>query len=356
MHRVKTVAPAACFKSPFKARREPLGDTVVLMPRLRLSLLIVGILVCLLALLVWNLFRPPAIVRLLPESAAIFYADLRPLRFAVHPDQHMPARSPDFQRFIDQTGIVPERDLDRAAFAINPRDDSSGPNGPVAWTEIFIGRFNTSRLERFVRSLNPGMEPYAGHTIFSIPIQPSAEVSPSRLLRVTVLRPGMIALSNEPTPEQIHLIIDHDRTPLPSPSPSLLTTYFPRIPRLAPAWGIGRIGLPFAEAGQISLFGLDLPIPPDQPMVLSLRYLSGLQLRIEAIAPSPDIALQQAGAISGLLSVARVLASAQPGITRSPMARAIDSVRVAPEGPRAVLTATVPLDLLRELASASPAP
>ena len=201
------------------------------MPRPRLKLLLVGILLCLflLALLLWNLFfRPPAIVRLLPESQGIFYADLRPLRLVVHLEQHMPPRSLDFQRFVDQTGIVPERDLDRAAFAINPRADPAGPNGPVAWTEILALHFDPARLERFLRTLGPGTETYAGHTIFAIPIQATAEAAPSRVLRVTMLGPGVLALSNEPTPEQIHLILDHDRAPFSSPSPSLLATYSSR--------------------------------------------------------------------------------------------------------------------------------
>lgn len=328
------------------------------MPRLRLRPLLVGIVLCLipLALLVWHLLRPPAIVRLLPESQAIFYADLRPLRLLLHPEQHLPARSPDFQRFVDETGIVPERDLDRAAFGINPRADPAGPNGPVAWTEILALHFDPARLERFLRSLRPATESYAGHTIFLIPIQPTADAAPSRTLRVTMLGPGVLALSNEPTPEQIHLILDHDRAPFSSPSPSVLGTYFPDVPRLAPAWGIGRIGLPFAEAGQLSVFGLDVPVPPDQPMILSLRYLAGLQLRVEAITPSPDAALQEAGAIASLLSVARVLASAQPGITPSPIARAIGSIQVEPRKSRAVLTASLPLDLLRQLASTTPSP
>ncbi len=316
---------------PLRRRRQLLPLLLLLLP----SALVAG----------WLLYArtPPAIARLLPESEAILYADLRPLRLATHLDQNLPPRSPDYQRFVDSTGIVPERDLDQAAFALTRRPDPAGPNGPVAWTEVLAGRFDAPRLEQYLATLARSTETYAGHTLFLIP------TGPDRTLRVTVLRPGLLALSNAPTPEQIHLVLDHSRSPLLfAPTPSLLAAHFAQIPRLSTAWAIGRIGLPFADSGRLSLFGLDLPIPADQPVVASLRFLGALRLRVDLLTPSPDTALQQSGALAGLLAVARTLA--QPATTPATLLQTLNSVQITPEGSRATLTATLPLDLLRTLA------
>src|SRR5579875_2556959 len=71
---------------------------------------------------------PPEAARLLPESDAILYANLRPLRTLTHwgagSGEAIPLpRSKDFQNFIDATGIVPERDLDSLAFALHRMPD-----------------------------------------------------------------------------------------------------------------------------------------------------------------------------------------------------------------------------------------
>ena len=97
------------------------------------SLLLMLALVLALVAAVWlRKTAPPEVARLLPESDAIVYVDLRPLRAATHFDRTPVARSPDYQHFVDATGIVPERDLDAAAFALHRMDDPNGPNGPVA--------------------------------------------------------------------------------------------------------------------------------------------------------------------------------------------------------------------------------
>src|ERR1035437_3189851 len=75
---------------------------------------------------------PPEVARLLPEADGIIYFNLQPLRRLTHFDQHPVAHDPDYQKFIDATGIVFEHDLDESAFAIHRMADPSGPNGAVA--------------------------------------------------------------------------------------------------------------------------------------------------------------------------------------------------------------------------------
>ena len=79
-----------------------------------------------LSLVLWTSHRPPRVARVLPEADAILYADLKPARLATHFDRSAPARSPEFQAFVDATGIVPERDLDEVAFALTKRPNPAG--------------------------------------------------------------------------------------------------------------------------------------------------------------------------------------------------------------------------------------
>ncbi len=332
------------------------------MPRSsRSAFLLVGALVVLgvIGLLLWSFSRPPELARLLPEADAIVYADLRPVRLATHLDRDLPPRAPAYQHFVDATGIVPERDLDLAAFALTRRPDPTGVNGPVAYTELLGGRFDTARLERYLAGLAASTELYAGHTLFtlhmdtgSIAVAGSAgDPAAGRDLRIAVVRPGLLALSNAPTAEQIHAMLDHARAGLfGSPAPSLLTAHFADVPRLSSAWAIGLLGLPLTNGGNITLLGLTLPLPADQSFIASLRYVGVLRLRIEALTPSPDAALEQAGALTSLAGLARTLLTAAPGASPSgPLLTALDSVRIEPHGSRAVLSASLPLDLLRQL-------
>src|ERR1700733_8379281 len=140
--------------------------------RTRYSLLLMLALIAALAIaLVMQKTAPPEAARLLPESDAIVYANLKPLRAATHFDRTPISRSADYQHFIDATGIVPERDLDAAAFALHRMDDPKGPNGPVAYSEVFEGRFDGARLARYLGGIATSQEDYAGHIIFTVPIE-----------------------------------------------------------------------------------------------------------------------------------------------------------------------------------------
>src|ERR1700733_6233546 len=170
--------------------------------RTRYSLLLMLALMAALAvMLILRKAAPPEVARLLPESDAIIYANLKPLRTVTHFDRTPVTRSPDFQHFIDATGIVPERDLDSVAFALHRMDDPNGPNGPVAYSEVFEGRFDGARLAQYLAGIASSREDYAGHTIFTIPVD-------GRRLRIAQLGYDTIAASNMPTTEQIHAMLD----------------------------------------------------------------------------------------------------------------------------------------------------
>jgi len=319
--------------------------------RTRYSLLIVLALVAALIVAVWlRKTAPPEAARLLPESDAIVYVNLRPIRLATHFDRTPVAHSPDYQRFIDATGIDPERDLDAAAFALHRMDDPNGPNGPVAYSEVFEGRFDGARLASYLGSIASAQENYEGHTVYTIPIE-------GRTFRIAQLGYDTIAASNMPTPEQIHAMLDRYRAAAsPFSGSSLLAARYRDVPLLSSAWAIGHIGLPFSEAGRIRVFGVDLPLPEDTTFVASLRAgVNSIRLRIEQIAPTDADAARSAAALGGIVALVQAIQPQIAAQSSDADAKAVTtftaSLKVEQHKERTVLTASLPLQLMKSIAA-----
>ena len=294
----------------------------------------------------WRSATPPLVARLLPESQGIVYFNLSPLRAATHFDRKPVAHDPDYQRFIDATGINFERDLNEAAFALDHLPDSTGPNGGLAFSEVFAGRFDPVRLAKYLAGIAASTEVYDGRTIFDVP-------NDGRTVRVAVLPHRMVAVSNTPTTEQIHSILDRARTawlPFHSSEPTLLSEHYHDLPVLSLAWGLGQIGLPFGDHGEFRVFGLTLPFRLDATFVASLRWTGALRLRIEEIAPNETAARASASALSGLLKLGQLAENNLPGqITSADTQALLNSASVVQYNDRAVLNATLPETLLRSL-------
>jgi hypothetical protein len=299
---------------------------------------------------------PPEVARLLPESDAIIYANLRPLRTVTHFDRTPVNRSPDYQHFIDATGIVPERDLDSVAFALHRMDNPNGPNGPVGYSEVFEGRFDGERLARYLATVATAKENYSGHDIYTIQV---GEEKDTRPLRIAQLGYDTIAASNMPTPEQIHSILDRHRAAAsPFSGSSLLSSRYHEVPAFSSVWAIGHIGLPFSDRGYISIYGLRLPMPEDTTFVASIRYLGTLHLRIEQIAPTDTDAAQATTTLATLLTLGKSIEQTEsqmhPNAPPDPGVRElISSAKVEQHKDHAILTANIPLDLVKKLATPS---
>jgi hypothetical protein len=326
--------------------------------RTRYSLLLMlALMVALVVVLVLRKAAPPEAARLLPESDAIVYANLKPLRTVTRFDRTQVTRSPDYQHFIDATGIVPERDLDSVAFALHRMDDPNGPNGPVGYSEVFEGRFDGDRLARYLATIATAKENYAGHDIFTIPV---GDGNATRPFRIAQLEYDAIAASNMPTPEQIHSILDRHRAAAsPFAGSSLLSARYRDVPAFSSAWAIGHIGLPFSDRGYVSLFGLRLPMPEDTTFVASLRFLGALHLRIEQIAPTDADAARAAETLTTLLvvlkSVERTQMQMHPNTeSDASFLELMNSAKIEQHRDRAVMTANIPLDLVKRLTTPSP--
>ncbi|GGA77644.1 hypothetical protein GCM10011507_31090 [Edaphobacter acidisoli] len=324
--------------------------------RTRYSLLLaLAIIAALVVAVLLRKAAPPEVARLLPESDAIFYANLRPIRLATHFDRAQIHRSPEYQQFIDATGIVPERDLDAVAFAVHRMPDPNGPNGPVGYSEVFEGRFDGVRLGRYLRSLATSIEDYDGHTIYTIPVGEGKDIRP---FRITQLAYDTIAASNMPTTEQIHSILDRHRAAAsPFAGSSLLRARYRDVPLLSPVWAIGHIGLPFSDRGYISVFGLQLPLAADTTFVASLRYVGALHLRIVEYAPNETTAANTTQTLNTLLNLFRSIQQNQPtNPNDAALLQMTNTIKIEQDKDHAVLSANVPIELIKQLTAAPPSP
>jgi hypothetical protein len=319
--------------------------------RTRRTLLVVAAVLVLLAVAVFLRSKaPPEAARLLPESDGIVYVNLRPIRTFFRKDLAPPNHDPDYQAFIDATGIDWERDLEQAAIAMHRMDDPNGPNGPVAYSMVLVGKMKGQRLRTWLDAHASSRESYGGATIYSIP-------SERRTVRVSQIGYDMVAISNFPTTEKIHSILDRHRTAaLPFAGSTLLSRHYHEIPLLSIAWGMGRIGLPFNESGAINIFGLQLPFQSDSTIIASispeLPLAGALRVRVVDETPSEQAAEAQSSALTNLVTLAR-------GVTEpladNPSNRALKDLlktaEVSRSHERVMIKATLPPSFFASLAT-----
>lgn len=320
--------------------------------RTRRTLLIVAAVLLMLAVAVFLRSKaPPEAARLLPESDGIIYVNLQPLRAFIPKDVGPPHRVPEYQAFVDATGIDWEHDLDQVAIAMHRMPDPNGPNGPVAYSMVLVGKLTGNKLNAWLASNATSRDSYAGKTIYNIP-------SEGRTVRVCQIGYDMVGVSNTPTPEQIHSMIDRHRTAaLPFAGSSILEKHYHEVPLLAIAWGVGQLGLPFSQSGAISILGLELPLPADSTLIASLAPtlpISGalhfqglLRLRVEEIAKDESIAANQAAALNNLVTLFQHIAIplADTPINRG-FKQVVKTAEVTQHRDRVVITATVSPNLL----------
>jgi hypothetical protein len=319
--------------------------------RTRRTLWIVAAVLLLLAVAVFLRSKaPPEAARLLPESDGILYVNLKPVRAFLHKDMKPPQRVPEYQQFVDATGIDWEQDLDQVAVALHRVPDPNGPNGPVAYSMVLVGKLTGKRLNTWLDSHATARESYAGHTVYSIP-------SEGRTVRVAQIGYDMVAVSNTPTPEQIHSMLDrHSTAAWPFSGSTLLAQHYHDVPLLSLAWGVGQIGLPFSESGSIHIFGFDLHLASDSIIVASvtpaLSLGGSLNIKVEEIAPTGEVAASQASALATLVMLARGFTAPLPvNSANNGLKELLKTAEVTIEKrDRVVVKATLSPSLLTELA------
>jgi hypothetical protein len=157
----------------------------------------------------------------------------------------------------------------------------------------------------------------------------------------------MVAVSNTPTPEQIHSMLDRHRTAaLPFAGSTLLARHYHDVPLLSLAWGVGQIGLPFSESGAISILGFSLRVPDDTTLIASvapeLPMAGSLRIRVEEIAPSDEVAASQAAQLATLVTLARgFTAPLSANSANNGLKEFLKTAKVVSDRNRVVATATL---------------
>ena len=319
--------------------------------RTRRTLLIVAGVVVLLAVAVFLRSKaPPEAARLLPESDGILYVNFTPFRAFLHKRLKPPARAPEYQQFVDATGIDWERDLDQVAIGLHRMPNPNGPNGQVAYSLVLVGKLTGKRLNNWLDAHAASREIYAGHTIYSVP-------SDGRTVRVAQIGYDVLAVSNFPEPEKIHSIIDRHRTAaLPFAGSSLLAHHYHEVPLLSFAWGVGQIALPFSESGQANIFGMGLPLEDGATIVASITpilHLPGaLRLRAEEITINENEAASQAASLNLILAMARrITMPLAENSANNGLREVLKTAQVAQRRDRVEITAVLTPSILSRIAA-----
>src|ERR1700684_3166095 len=121
--------------------------------RTRKTLLIVAAVLVLLALAIFLRSKaPPEAARLLPESDGIIYFNLTAIRTLAYKPPTPRNRGPEYRELVNDIGIDPERDIDQVAIALHRMPDPNGPNGPVAYSMVLVGKLTGQRLNTWLEA------------------------------------------------------------------------------------------------------------------------------------------------------------------------------------------------------------
>jgi hypothetical protein len=296
---------------------------------------------------------PPEPARLLPGADGFVYVNLGWMRRA-NLTGELPAvlHDPDYEQFIQATGFQFERDLDEAALAIHYPANSMATKPDRGqqprFSEVFVGKFDGERLRAYLRQISSSVENYQSRDIYNVPLE-------GRTVRVAVLGVDAVAASNLDDPLIIRGIIDRSRK-LASPfgGPALLRQYYKDVPFASLGWAIFKIE-PSANLSASGPIGWSFLFPKPATVVASVRYLGAVHFRAQAFTTSDEEASQLAARIDNYLNVFRTAENTISTPGPDPDVKVFfDSLKVQPANTRAVLTATVPVGLIRKALAEAP--
>ncbi len=292
----------------------------------------------------------PDAVRLLPDSDAVLYINLEPIRLLTDLGKKPPKeRDPQLEEFARGTGFEFERDLDKAAFAIHYGATVNGKSTETRYSEIFQGRFDSARVGAYLRKLSSSVERYHDLDVYIIPLE-------GRTVRVALLGIDIAAASNTNGPDIIHGMIDrYKQAALPFAGPPLVSEYYHRVPLGSVIWTIARP--PAASAGQ-EHSELLLPgswsglLPPNSVVIASARPLNDIRLRAQVLTDSEAQARAFTERVNTYLALFKALDISMDGGGPDPDAKAaFESLEARQEKNESVLTAKVPYAFFKKMLS-----
>ncbi len=295
----------------------------------------------------------PDAVRLLPNSDAVLYVNLEPVRLLTDLGKNPPKHAePEYQDFVKQTGFEFERDLNHAALAIHYGHTPGNTSNDTRYSEIMQGQFDSQRVTHYLRKQSSSVERYNDFDIYVIPLE-------GRTVRVVLLGIGTAAASNTDGADAIHGMIDrYKRAALPFSGPDLARDYYKRVPLGSVVWTIARIPPNSAPQDRNELL---LPgswsslLPRGSTVVASARPLNDIRLRAQVITNSDDEARVFSDRMTTFLALFRSLDISLDGGGPDPdVKKAFDSFEVRRENNEATLTASVPFAFFKKIVSATP--
>jgi hypothetical protein len=291
----------------------------------------------------------PEAARLLPEADAVIYVDFGTVRNLTAFDQQtLPKLAPGYDEFVKNTGFAFERDLDEAAMAVHRGAVTGTARGDTRYTEILVGHYDQMKLSQYLRQHSRSVESYRDVEVFSIPIE-------NRTLRVALLAIDTVAVSNVDDPGLVHGIIDRfKKVALPFGGPRLVRTYFPKVPLGSLLWAIARIPASALKPNAAPSFtlpgGIDIGLPGESDVVISLRMLTTIHARAEFYTQSEEAARNFTEQTTAFLNIFRgIQATTKTTPADSDMKTAFDSLTITQKGERVDVAATIPPSFLRKL-------
>ncbi|MCU1283997.1 MAG: hypothetical protein JWO13_347 [Acidobacteriales bacterium] len=296
----------------------------------------------------------PEAARLLPESDAVLYFNLKPIRMATDFASKPLIHEPEYDEFVNESGFQFERDLDEAAVAVHPPEiNALSPSSPRErrFSEIFVGRFDSTKLTHYLHKLATNVERYADTDVFLIPHE-------GRSVRVAILSFDTVAVSNTADPVNMKGMIDRfHQIARPFSGPSLLRDYYKSVPFGSTAWAILRLVTPDGQAVTLPLpGGIGFGLPKGTVTVASLRYVGSIQFKAEAFAPSEQEAKTLNDSAKTFLQLFHSIEShTQPSGPDPDVKAFFDSISVEQKDSRVILAADLPRGFIKKIVSEAPA-
>ncbi len=290
----------------------------------------------------------PDAVRLLPDSDAVFYINLEPIRLLTNLGKKPSKdRDPQYEDFVRQTGFEFERDLDKAAFAIHYGAVTNGKSGETRYSEIFQGHFDSARVGDYLHHLASRVERYRDLDIYVIPLE-------GRTVRVALLGIDIAAATNTADPGVIHGMIDrYKQAALPFTGPPLVSNYYWRVPLGSLIWTIARspaAGTAQEHSELLLPGGWSGLLPPNSVVIASARPLNEIHLRAQVLTGGAAEARRFTERVNTYLVLFKSLdISMDSGGPDPDVKAAFESLEIHQDENEAVLTAKVPFAFFRKL-------
>jgi hypothetical protein len=291
----------------------------------------------------------PEAARLLPEGEAILYINFRPIRaaanFAGRPAKH----EPEYDRFIQETGFQFEGDLDEVAIVAHPAE-ATGDQLERRFSDVFVGRFDNTRLKHYLHKLAADVEMYRDSEIFVIPHE-------GRTVRVAILSLDSVAVSNTSDSGNIRFMVDrYHKGALPFGGAWMLRANYSKVPFGSLAWAIMRFPSPDGKGATLPLpGGVNFNLPPGTLTVVSVRYAGNVQIRAEAFTTSAKAAEQLHDSAETFLTLFRAIETNVGTKGPDPDVKAFfQNLRLERDATNVSLQAEVPTSFLAKLLRDAP--